>query len=173
MEQVQYLLPSEIRFSQNSISNKFSDALGKQQIGIVLDKIYNGDSALRDKITDNLAIGRSKKPGYDGLWFTVNNRSLWVLKELEVLGRLKDRLPVKVDPNGIDPQRFTTQNSGKCVIVRTKPVGGNRAVPADFWRYKGQAMAGGGVESYSFLQMGGAVGLDDYDDGYDSDEYYH
>ena len=35
-------------------------------------------------------------------------------------------------------------------------------------------MAGGGVEGYMFMQRGGGeVGLDDYDDGYDSDEYYH
>ena len=53
-------------------------------------------------------------------------------------------------------------------------MGGNEAVPANFWRYQGEAMAGGGVEGYTAMQRGGGeVGLDDYDDGYDSDEYYH
>lgn len=163
-----YLLPSEIRFSQNSISNRFSDALGKEYIGIVLDKICD-DSAFLSKITNNLKIGKWNKPGFDSLWFTVNNRSLWVLKELEVLGRLSDRLRVAVDPRGIDPKRFTTQNMGQCVMVRTYPVGGIKALPAEFWRYKQPV-----TEGYGLIQGGGlALGMADYDDGYDSDEYYH
>lgn len=164
MEQ-KYILPSEIRFSQNSISNRFSDALGKEYIGKVLDKICNGDSVFLGKLIDNLKIGKWYQPGFECLWFTVNNRSLWVLKELELLGRLSDRLHVAVDPRGIDPQRFTTQNRGQYVIVRTYPVGGNKAVAANFWRYKQPAL-----EGYGLIQGGGMA---DYDDGYDSDEYYH
>ena len=58
---------------------------------------------------------------------------------------------------------------GQCVIVRTYPVDGNKAVAANFWRYKQAAL-----EGYIIFQGGDvAVGMADYDDGYDSDEYYH
>ena len=46
---------------------------------------------------------------------------------------------------------------------------GNKAVAANFWRYKQAAL-----EGYIIFQGGDvAVGMADYDDGYDSDEYYH
>ena len=161
------VLPSDIRFSQNNISNRFSSALDNEYIGIVVDKIYDGDENLKKRIRDNLKVGRWKKPGYEDLWFTVNNRSLWVLKELQLLGKITQPIIVQIDSNGIDKQRFSTKNKGTCVEVRQQPVGGVHSKPAPFWRYKPHDIAGaagpGGAE-YVF-------GVDD-DDGYDSDEYY-
>lgn len=75
--------PSNIRLSQNDINNRNSEALGEEYIGVVVDRIYNGDENLLQCILDNIQIGRSETPGFEGLWYTVNNRSLWVLKQLE------------------------------------------------------------------------------------------
>ena len=156
------ILPSEIRFSQSDISNRFSPALDNEYIGVVVDKIYDGDENLKQRIRDNLTVGRARRPGYEDLWFTVNNRSLWVLKELQLLGKLTQPITVKIDPRGIDNRRFSTRNRGTCITVRQRPVGGVRAIPAPFWEYRYAYPAPGGA--------GYAIAVDD--DGYDSDEYY-
>ena len=156
------ILPSEIRFSQSNISNRFSSALDNEYIGVVLDKIYNGEETLKRRIRDNLKVGRAKLPGYGDVWFTVNNRSLWVLQELQLLGKLTQPITVNIDHNGIDNRRFSTKNRGTCVVVRQQPVGGVRAQPAPFWKYRHAYPAPGGVLR--------SFGVDD--DGYDSDEYY-
>lgn len=147
------ILPSEIRFSQSNISNRFSSALGNEYIGIVLDNIYDGDKTLKQRIRDNLKVGRQR--GYEDLWFTVNNRSLWVLKELQLLGKIKRPIKVNIDPTGIANERFSTENGGTCVVVRQRPVGGVRAKPDPFWEYR-RALQSFAID----------------DDGYDSDEYY-
>lgn len=156
------ILPSEIRFSQSNISNRFSSALDNEYIGVVLDKIYGGDETLKQRIRDNLTVGCARLPGYEYLWFTVNNRSLWVLKELQLLGKITQPITVNVDPRGIANGRFSTKNRGTCVVVRQRPVGGVRAIPAPFWEYRPSYPAPAGA-----LQT---FAIDD--DGYDSDEYY-
>lgn len=102
--------PSNIRFSQNNISNRFSAALNSDFIGDVVDKIYDGDEELKKRVIDNLAIGRWNKPGQVGMWFTVNNRSLWVLKQLQKLEKIEEPMNVKIDTNRDDERRFTTKN---------------------------------------------------------------
>lgn len=77
---------------------------------------------------------------------------------------------MKIDPKGIAVRRMPTKNKGGYVFVRQKPVGGDRSVPASFWKYKQYGVS----KNRSRNQMDGAeLEYDDADDGYDSDEYYH
>ena len=147
------ILPSNIRFSQDSILNKFSTGLDRELIGVVLDRILSRDEKLLQRILANMQVARC----HEGLWFTVNNRSLWVLKQLELLGMIKEPIIVEIDSNGIDNRRFTTRNNGECIEVRGGNVGGRRAKAAPFWRYRTRLRAGADGAS---------------DDEYDSDEYY-
>jgi hypothetical protein len=74
------LAPSEIRYSQDSISNSFGDSThhAGQYIGETLDEI------VRDPDTANLIPNISVfKIG--GKWFTLDNRRLWVFKKAEEL----------------------------------------------------------------------------------------
>ena len=151
------ILPSNIRFSQDSILNKFSTGLDRELIGVVLDRILSRDEKLLQRILANMQVARCQKPGHEGLWFTVNNRSLWVLKQLELLGMIKEPIIVEIDSNGIDNRRFTTRNNGECIEVRGGNVGGRRAKAAPFWRYRTRLRAGADSAM---------------DDEYDSDEYY-
>ena len=159
-EDSKIILPSKIRFSQDSILNKFSVGLDRELIGVVLDRILSRDEKLLQRILANMQVARCKKPGHEGLWFTVNNRSLWVLKQLELLGMIKEPITVEIDSNGIDNRRFTTRNNGECIEVRGDNVGGRRAKAAPFWRYRTQRQG---------LRAGADGAMDDE---YDSDEYY-
>lgn len=136
MEDVE-LLPSEIYFPQDSIRNKFSDA-GKytgMQIGIVLDQIINGGINLQQFINGITVAQTTLKNGNEQVirWASRNNRSLWVIKELEGLGRINQRQHFQI---GEIPENMkTTKNGGERVIVRNGLVGGNEAKPFPFWSY--------------------------------------
>ena len=131
------ILPANIRFSQNNISNRFSAALYHEHIGEVVDKIYDGDEELKARIMDNISVGRWNKPGHEDMWFTVNNRSLWVLKQLQKLDKIETPLNVKINATGIGEWRFTTTNKGVSILVRKIPVGGSKSKPDVFWNYEG------------------------------------
>jgi len=70
---VNKLAPSEIRFSQDSISNSFGDSTyhAGQYIGETLDEI------VRDPYTADL-IPIISVFNIGGKWFTPDNRRLWV-----------------------------------------------------------------------------------------------
>jgi hypothetical protein len=77
------LAPSEIRYSQDSISNSFGDSThhAGQYIGETLDEI------VRDPDTVDLIPNISVfKKGVKKKWFTSDNRRLWVFKKAEKLG---------------------------------------------------------------------------------------
>ena len=103
--------PSNIRFSQNNISNRFSAALNSDYIGEVVDKLYDGDEELKERVIDNFAVGRWNKPGHKDMRFTDNNMSLWVEKQLQKIERIEEPMNVKIDTNGIDERRFTTKKT--------------------------------------------------------------
>jgi hypothetical protein len=80
---VNMLAPSQIRYSQDSISNTFGDNTDHagQYIGETLDEIVrNPDTA--DRIP-NISVFN-----IDGTWITSDNRRLWVFKKAEELGIL-------------------------------------------------------------------------------------
>jgi hypothetical protein len=112
------LAPSEIRFSQDSISNSFGANTyhAGQYIGETLDEIVrNPDTA--DRIP-NISVFN-----IDGTWITSDNRRLWVFQKAEELGivcfidvSVKDRIYYA---------KFTTTSDGRCVCVRGNNSGGH------------------------------------------------
>ena len=70
------LRPSDIRYTQNTISNKFKNGT---LIGRLLD----------DVVTGTTLVSKVKKIGVqfvDGMWYSADCRRLWVFKQLEFLG---------------------------------------------------------------------------------------
>ena len=112
------LAPSEIRFSQDSISNSFrasTDHAG-QYIGETLDEIVrNPDTA--DRIP-NISVFN-----IDGTWITSDNRRLWVFKKAEELG-IVCFIDVSVK-HRIYYAKFTTTSDGRYVRVRGNNPGGH------------------------------------------------
>jgi hypothetical protein len=114
---VNMLAPSQIRYSQDSISNTFGDNTdhGGQYIGETLDEIVrNPDTA--DRIP-NISVFN-----IDGTWITSDNRRLWVFKKAEELGILSS-IEVYVTSE-IDYSKFTTTSNGRYVRVRRNNPGG-------------------------------------------------
>lgn len=106
-----YLRPSEIFYSQDSISNTFglSTSHCYTYIGETLDDLINGSA----KVT---SIPRISVIWWKGKWFTQDNRRLWVFKKAEVLGIITS-IPV-YETFGVNSIKFTTYNEGSCVRVR-------------------------------------------------------
>ena len=105
------LKPSDILFSQETISNKFkirSSHSGKL-IGETLDDLCEG----RCSINDIPIIGVMKR---DEKWVTADNRRLWVFRELERLGKCEE-IPV-YQIYHIDPRKLNSTNGGVNVRVR-------------------------------------------------------
>ena len=111
-----YLKPSEIYFSQDSISNVFGDRCRHSgiRIGTTLDELCED----RMNISDIPRIRVVKK---GERWYSGDNRRLWIFRELERLGKCTD-IKVKVIKY-IPPQKFTTHNLGESVRVRGDPGG--------------------------------------------------
>jgi hypothetical protein len=113
------LTPSEIRYSQDSISNTFRARTSHagQYIGETLDEI------VRDPDTVDLIPNISVfKKGVKKKWFTSDNRRLWVFKKAEKLGIIS-YIDVYVT-YGIEDSKFTTTSNGKYVFIRGNSPGG-------------------------------------------------
>jgi hypothetical protein len=113
------LTPSEIRYSQDSISNTFRARTSHagQYIGETLDEI------VRDPDTVDLIPNISVfKKGVKKKWFTLDNRRLWVFKKAEKLGIIS-YIDVYVT-YGIEDSKFTTTSNGKYVFIRGNNPGG-------------------------------------------------
>jgi hypothetical protein len=112
------LAPSEIRYSQDSISNSFGDSThhAGQYIGETLDEIIrNPDTA--DRIPNISVFSK------DGTWITLDNRRLWVFKKAEELG-IVCSIDVSVKDR-IYYAKLTTTSDGRYVHVRGNNPGGN------------------------------------------------
>ena len=110
------LAPSEIRFSQDSISNSFraSTYHAGQYIGETLDEIVRNPDTV-DRIP-NISVFN-----IDGTWITLDNRRLWVFKKAEELG-IVCFIDVSVK-HRIYYGKFTTSD-GRYVRVRGNNPGG-------------------------------------------------
>ena len=118
------LKPSDIMYSQNSIGNKFKNG---DQIGEVLDDIME----------DRLSI--SKLPTIevkciDGSYVSSDNRRLWILKQLERLGRVNE-VNVKTT------RWMSKQKSARINNVKIRGIG-----PGGIWAFKER----GDVDEVSF-----------------------
>ena len=119
---------SLVRFSQDTINNRFSplSPFRGRPLGEVLDKILLGHGRYLLVLLRDYRVTRR-----GGVWYTINNRTLWVFKQLLSRGYLK-YVPAFHVAN-IRKDRFTTKNFGKCIDVLGK-VGGKFAKAGEFWR---------------------------------------
>ncbi|XP_060596162.1 uncharacterized protein LOC132750235 [Ruditapes philippinarum] len=106
------LKPSEIFHSQDSISCRFSKT--NTLIGETLDDLYEDRLSVSD-------IKRISVAPVNGKWFSLDNRRLWVFRQLEKIGKCR-YVTVNVKKK-IDAARLTTKCGGKEVYVRGSPGG--------------------------------------------------
>lgn len=111
------LSPSEIFFSQDSISNCFGSYTPHRNktIGETLDDIISGKSTLTALPTINV-IKKGNK------WVTADNRRLWVFKKLQKLGKC----------HTIDAVVTYFIKPTKCYILSSTRVRGNEG--GTLWR---------------------------------------
>ena len=102
-----HLKPSEIRNSQNSISNAFDS--NSRLIGQTLDDLIEE----RIDVSDIPVISAQK---VGDKWVSADNRRLWVFKHLEKFGKCKT-VPVKM-VGYIPLAKHTTTNDGMSVKIR-------------------------------------------------------
>lgn len=84
------LAPSEIHYSQDSISNRFGKSTEHAGvlIGETLDKLLTGECGIFDINTIQI-VHRN------GIYITVDNRRLWIFKKLEEMGECTE-IPVHI-----------------------------------------------------------------------------
>ncbi|XP_021362102.1 uncharacterized protein LOC110455953 [Mizuhopecten yessoensis] len=136
-----YLRPSEIRFSQDSINNIFdkNSLHAYRRIGETLDALLKGQCNISD-------IPTIKVVNRNGVWFTVDNRRLWVFRKLEELGKCTD-IPVRQDYN-IPSRKLTTVNEGRSITVR-RDAGGS------YWKtYPRPSSVGTSTQSHHSTSFG-------------------
>lgn len=123
-----------IRFSQDSMNSKFSpqSPFKGQSVGHILDKILQGRGHYL-----LLLLQKYRVTHRNGVWYTINNRSLWVFKQLATRGYLKYVPALQVAD--IRKNRMTTKNAGKRIYVFGK-VGGKFAKPGKFWKKAHRSM---------------------------------
>jgi hypothetical protein len=118
---VNKLAPSEIRYSQDSISNTFRAGTNHtgQYIGETLDEIVsNPDTA---DLIPNISVFNK-----DDKWFTLDNRRLWVFKKAQQLNILSSIDVYVTFDIPVDYAKFTTKCDGKRVDIRRINPGGNK-----------------------------------------------
>ena len=104
------LSPAKIRFMQDSISYKFRCG------GYVNDAIEK--IAKKEMRVDTLPMIQVLKK--DGLYYSLDNRRLYVFRVLHYRGLL-DRLKVKLVPTDrFQVWKFTTKNNGQSLYVRRR-----------------------------------------------------
>ncbi|XP_060572143.1 uncharacterized protein LOC132730274 isoform X2 [Ruditapes philippinarum] len=107
------LLPSEIRYSQDSISNTFD--IRSEHSGIKIGKTL--DDLCKDKYDiPTISVAKVGKR-----WYTADNRRLWVFRKLEELGQCR-KIPVD-EVDDIPSSKMTTENRGRDIEVRGSPGG--------------------------------------------------
>lgn len=109
------LAPSDIYYSQDSISNMFGESTNHayKLIGEVLDDILEGRCSIDDIDTINIVFHDE-----DYRYISADNRRLWIFKNLEELGECTE-IPVNI-VNVISPNKC---NFGATIKVRGDPGG--------------------------------------------------
>lgn len=112
------LKPSEIYFTQSSISSTFgrSTQHNRKKIGETLDDLVKGHCSVQ-------SIPRIGVLKEGGKWWTADNRRLWIFRHLEKLGKCTT-IPVNII-YCIDSRKRTTNNGGTDIrIYRGNDPGG-------------------------------------------------
>ena len=111
--------PLGIRYSQDSIGCKFGHYTRhpNRPIGETLDDILLGRTFVQNIPIISVMI-------IHGLYFTSDNRRLWVFQKLQELGVCCE-IPVNLleDITRVRPEKFTTRNGGLSASVRGSPGG--------------------------------------------------
>ncbi|XP_033752952.1 uncharacterized protein LOC117336492 [Pecten maximus] len=108
------LSPSEIRYSQDSIAYYFGyGRYSGTQIGQTVDDLLQRKCYVDD-------IPRITVTSRNGLWYSGDNRRLWVFRTCEELGFI-DRVPAM--EGYVSSSKFTTYNAGVSIRVRGNPGG--------------------------------------------------
>ena len=103
--------PTEIFFTHNSISQRFS-------CGRYIENTYE---QLRRRQLNISVIPLMKVTKQNGKYWTyTGNRRLWVFRKLHSAGML-DRIEVQIVQRAIPTKRFTTRNGGVSVEIRGRP----------------------------------------------------
>ncbi|XP_053392810.1 uncharacterized protein LOC128555200 [Mercenaria mercenaria] len=109
--------PSDIHYSQDSISKYFDrrSLHGTQTIGQTLDQVLIGDCSVSSIPT--ISVVKIRKHG--DKWFSLDNRRLWVFKQLERLGYL-DTIEVRCEDFDYyrHGRKITTNNGGISIRIR-------------------------------------------------------
>ena len=102
------LKPSEIFYSQDSISNKFNN-------GDTIDSTLNECryNSFKVALIPNIRVCQK-----NGRWYTLDNRRLWIFKRLEEEGRITDIEVDTVSSGLLTAEKFTTKNGGVSVRIR-------------------------------------------------------
>ncbi|XP_045213498.2 uncharacterized protein LOC123564191 [Mercenaria mercenaria] len=132
--------PSDIYYSQDSISKYFDrrSLHGTQTIGQTLDQVIIGYCSVSSIPT--ISVVRIREHG--DKWFSLDNRRLWVFKQLERLGYL-DTVEVRCEVFDYyrHGRKITTNNGGISIRIRgdSDPEGEGHTLP-DKWYPKLQKM---------------------------------
>lgn len=105
--------PSELFFSQDSISNKWGEqtACRSKLIGVTLDELLTKSISLED-IPNISAVNIS------GKFYTVDNRRLWVFQKAEELRFVHTIEVNQVTRRHLKRAKFTTNNEGISIRIR-------------------------------------------------------
>ena len=103
------LKPSEIFYSQDSISKKFNNG---KTIYSTLDECR--DNSFKVALIPNIRVCQKNER-----WYTLDNRRLWVFKRLEEEGRITDIEVNTVSSGFLTAKKFTTKNGGVSVRIRS------------------------------------------------------
>ncbi|XP_033761092.1 uncharacterized protein LOC117342905 [Pecten maximus] len=117
--------PSDIRFTHDSVSCRFSD-------GHTLEETF------KDLLYDDVTLPPLVVMHYSGYWFVVRgNRRLYLLKKLEDIGKIQQVTVIKrAFQDHLFYKQFTTKNMGISIRIR-----GNRFIEGTLrqcindWRY--------------------------------------
>ena len=103
------LKPSEIFYSQDSISKKFNNG---KTIYSTLDECR--DNSFKVALIPNIRVCQKNER-----WYTLDNRRLWVFKRLEEERRITDIEVDTVSSSLLTAKKFSTKNGGVSVKIRS------------------------------------------------------
>ncbi|CAC5394657.1 unnamed protein product [Mytilus coruscus] len=107
------LRPSEIFFSQDSISNKWGEqsSCRSKLIGKTLDELLTEHISLKDIPNITVVIKNGK-------FYTADNRRLWIFRKAEELGFVHTIEVDHVARRHVKRKKFTTNNGGISIKIR-------------------------------------------------------
>jgi len=103
------LSPSDIRFMHRRINPRFKDG---RSLNATVDQIASGQMSVR-------ALPTIRVVERNGLYYSFDNRRLYVYRALQQKGKLDSILVNVVDISLFQPKRFSTINNGLTISFST------------------------------------------------------